>query len=125
MPFTNMCCMRRHIETSDYYVAYFDVLGYKDNFNKDKKDVQIFIDDLCSAIDDTIAVINNMLSSDILKLAQMNIEYRIFSDNVLICLKKGARLLSLFVYYLFCRQLSISKENSFWNMESYCGEEFL
>lgn len=93
MPFTNMCCMRRHIETSDYYVAYFDVLGYKDNFNKDKKDVQIFIDDLCSAIDDTIAVINNMLSSDILKLAQMNIEYRIFSDNILICLKKGGSTL--------------------------------
>ena len=80
--------MTKHIELSDYYVAYFDVLGYKEYFNKDEVIVQKFIDDFCSAIDDSISVINNMLSSDILKLAQMNIEHRIFSDNVLVCLKK-------------------------------------
>lgn len=81
--------MMKHIETSEYYVAYFDVLGYKDNFKKVADDVQKFIDDLCSAIDDTIAVIDNMQSSKILKLAQINFEHRIFSDNVLVCLKKG------------------------------------
>ena len=81
--------MTKHIETSEYYVAYFDVLGYKDNFKKGPDVVQKFIDDLCSAIDDTVGVINEMLSSEILKLAQMNLERRIFSDNVLVCLKKG------------------------------------
>lgn len=81
--------MTKHIETSEYYVAYFDVLGYKEYFNKGGEVTQKFIDDLCSAIDDTIGVVNNMLSSDLLKIAQMNIEQRIFSDNVLVCLKKG------------------------------------
>ena len=89
MSITSMLSMTRHIETSDYYVAYFDVLGYKEKFKKSKDSVQEFIDGFCSAIDETIAVINNALSSEILKLAQMNVEYRIFSDNVLICLKKG------------------------------------
>ena len=81
--------MTKHIETSDYYVAYFDVLGYKEQFNKSKDLVQKFIDDLCSAIDDSIAVVNNMQSSKILKLAQIDLQQRIFSDNVLVCLKKG------------------------------------
>ena len=89
MPFANMFCMRKHIETSDYYVAYFDVLGYKERFNNGKEVVQDFIDDLCSAIDDTIAVVNDMQSSKILKLAQIDFQQRIFSDNVLVCLKKG------------------------------------
>jgi len=83
-----MFYMTKRIELSNYYVAYFDVLGYEEHFRKSGEDVQEFIGEFCSAIDDTIAVINNMLSSDILKLAQMNIEYRIFSDNVLVCLKK-------------------------------------
>ena len=83
-----MFYMTKRIELSNYYVAYFDVLGYEEYFRKSGEDVQEFIGEFCSAIDDTIAVINNMLSSDILKLAQMNIEYRIFSDNVLVCLKK-------------------------------------
>ena len=81
--------MTKHIETSDYYVAYFDVLGYKEQFNKSRDLVQKFIDDLCSAIDDSIAVVNNMQSSKILKLAQIDLQQRIFSDNVLVCLKKG------------------------------------
>ena len=81
--------MAKHIETSEYYVAYFDVLGYQEYFKKDQDATQKFIDDLCSAIDDTIGVINDMLSSDILKLTQMNFKQRIFSDNILICLKKG------------------------------------
>ena len=81
--------MTKHIEASDYYVAYFDVLGYKENFNKSREVVQKFIDDLCSAIDDSIAVVNNMQSSKILKLAQIDLQQRIFSDNVLVCLKKG------------------------------------
>ena len=80
--------MTKYIETSEYYVAYFDVLGYKEYFKKGGIFTQKFIDDLCSAIDDTIGVVNNMLASDILKLAEMNIEQRIFSDNVLVCLKK-------------------------------------
>ena len=81
--------MAKHIETSEYYVAYFDVLGYQEYFKKDQDATQKFIDDLCSAIDDTIGVINDMLSSDILKLTQMNFKQRIFSDNILICLKKA------------------------------------
>ncbi len=81
--------MIKCIELSDHYAAYFDVLGYKENFNKGREVAQKFIDDLCSAIDDSIAVVNNMQSSKILKLAQIDFHQRIFSDNVLVCLKKG------------------------------------
>lgn len=82
--------MTTHIETSEYYVAYFDVLGYEDHFNRDKDVVQKFIDDFCSAIDDTIGVINNMTASEMMsELANMKIQKRIFSDNILVCLKKG------------------------------------
>ncbi len=55
--------MIKCIELSDHYAAYFDVLGYKENFNKGREVAQKFIDDLCSAIDDSIAVVNNMQSS--------------------------------------------------------------
>jgi hypothetical protein len=56
--------MTKRIELSNYYVAYFDVLGYEEHFRKSGEDVQEFIGEFCSAIDDTIAVINNMLSGD-------------------------------------------------------------
>lgn len=85
-----------HIETSDYYVAYFDVLGYKEYFNQPQEIMDEFSDNLCAAIDETVSVVNNMTSSKMMiELAQMKIEHRIFSDNVLLCLKKSSSPLEI------------------------------
>ena len=91
------------MDFSEYYVAYFDVLGYKEAFKK-SEDVSA---KLVEGIERSIALTKQILSivndPSIDPLEEKSkIEYKVFSDNVLICRKKTEYLLSEFdlVYFL-------------------------
>ena len=78
------------MEFSEYYVAYFDVLGYKEAFKK-SEDVSA---KLVDAIEFSIKIMKEIVSihnTTILGESTEKIpeiEYKVFSDNVLICYKE-------------------------------------
>ncbi len=73
------------LEFQDYYVAYFDVLGYKEYFKKDKTQILDFTKKLYSAINDTKSSLKLFTESLLLgQLGNLKIYHTIFSDNILI-----------------------------------------
>ncbi len=75
---------------SEYYIAYFDMLGYKAFFQEHHDKVA----SLLSSIHDAITKTKNYLQSiNNSPLAQMvgnlNIQSKIFSDNILLCIEVG------------------------------------
>ena len=77
------------MEFSEYYVAYFDVLGYKEAFKKSKDISAKLIDAIESSIGmmkDIVSIHNTTFGESTEKVPE--IEYKVFSDNVLICYKE-------------------------------------
>ena len=69
------------MDFSEYYVAYFDILGYKKSFEKSKEIFAQLVESIESSIDmmkDLVSIHNTTFG----KIPE--IEYKIFSDNVLI-----------------------------------------
>jgi len=91
------------MDFSEYYVAYFDVLGYKEAFKKSEDISAKLVEAIEQSIDlmkQIVSIVNDP-SIDTLE-EKSKIEYKVFSDNVLICRKKTEYLLSEFdlVYFL-------------------------
>lgn len=72
---------KKTMNTKQYYIAYFDILGYKDFFEDKEADVQDFLQRNISIINDTAGITNN--ESDISHLAK----YKAFSDNCIILIE--------------------------------------
>lgn len=73
---------------SEYYIAYFDILGYQDFFKETPEKASEFLNTLHSAIAETkkrIEFFNN--SQLIAHFSDLQIESKIFSDNILLCIK--------------------------------------
>lgn len=93
------------MEFSEYYVAYFDVLGYKEAFKKSKDISAKLID----AIEFSIKIMKKIVSihnTTILGESTEKIpeiEYKVFSDNVLICYKETKDDLSALSLVSFLR----------------------
>ena len=93
------------MEFSEYYVAYFDVLGYKEAFKKSKD----FSAKLIDAIEFSIKIMKEIVSihnTTILGESTEKIpeiEYKVFSDNVLICYKETKDDLSALSLVSFLR----------------------
>ena len=95
------------MEFSEYYVAYFDVLGYKEAFKK-SEDVSA---KLVKSIESSILLMRAILSivntpPDEPIDKNPEIEYKIFSDNILICYKKTADSLSAIPLVYFLRLIA-------------------
>ena len=72
----------------EYYIAYVDLLGYKNFFEKHADRVYDFLKTIQVAIETTKGIVLKSNSSPILnKYADMDIKVKIFSDNILLCLK--------------------------------------
>lgn len=93
------------MEFSEYYVAYFDVLGYKDAFKK-SEDISA---KLIESIEFSIKIMKEIVSihnTTILGESTEKIpeiEYKVFSDNVLICYKETKDDLSALSLVSFLR----------------------
>lgn len=77
------------MEFSEYYVAYFDVLGYKEAFKK-SQDISA---KLIESIESSIGLMKKIVSIHNTTFGELTekvpeIEYKVFSDNVLICYKE-------------------------------------
>jgi len=95
------------MEFSEYYVAYFDVLGYKEAFKK-SEDVSA---KLVKSIESSILLMRVLLSivntpPDEPIDKNPEIEYKIFSDNILICYKETTDSLSAIPLVYFLRLIA-------------------
>lgn len=76
------------LEFQDYYVAYFDVLGYKEYFKKDKTQILDFTQKLHLATNDTKNSLKFLTNSLLLgHLGNLKINHSIFSDNIVVYMK--------------------------------------
>lgn len=92
------------MDFSEYYVAYFDVLGYKDAFKKSEDVSAKLVDAIEFSIGmmkDIVSIVNTPI--DNLTEETPKIEYKIFSDNVLICCKNTNDTLSTLSLVSFLR----------------------
>lgn len=80
-----------HMEPiKEYYIAYFDLLGYKDFFAKNPDKVEGFLVAIYDAIEKTKNYIQEVHLSLIAGgVGQMSIRTKVFSDNILLCLERG------------------------------------
>lgn len=77
-----------------YYIAYFDLLGYKNFFRNNPDKVELFLENIHDAIQDTQSYMQEVSSSPIAGgLGQLSIRVKIFSDNILLCLEVGTSTL--------------------------------
>lgn len=75
----------------EYYIAYFDLLGYKNFFKTNPEKAGDFLNTIHDAIQNTIDYIQEVNSSFIVgELEQVSIQTKIFSDNILLCLERGS-----------------------------------
>lgn len=91
------------MEFSEYYVAYFDVLGYKETFKKSEDVSAKLVESIERSIGLTKQIVSIFNDPSLESIAEMaKTEYKVFSDNVLICRKKREYPLSEFdlVYFL-------------------------
>ena len=92
------------MEFSEYYVAYFDVLGYKEAFKKSEDISAQLVKSIESSIDlmkKIVSIIND--SFDGLTPQIPKIEYKVFSDNVLVGYKASKYSLSALSLVSFLR----------------------
>ena len=72
----------------DYYIAYFDILGYKDFFNEQPEKVPELLNAIHDAIRRTTNHIGIANTSPLLHgVAGIDIKAKIFSDNILLCME--------------------------------------
>lgn len=104
------------MEFSEYYVAYFDVLGYKEAFKKSEDISEKLIESIESSIDlmkKIVSIIN--APSDRLMDEKPEIEYKIFSDNILICYKEQKNIISEYFLASFLRLVAFIQRVFFMN----------
>ncbi|MDE6832769.1 MAG: hypothetical protein K2J39_00760 [Ruminococcus sp.] len=74
----------------EYYIAYFDTLGYQVFFKETPEKALEFLNTIHSVITNTINYVQSFNDSPLVsQLANMHIQYKIFSDNILLCIEVG------------------------------------
>lgn len=72
----------------EYYIAYFDLLGYKEFFRNHPNEVETFLQDIYKAISHTMDYIQQVNSSPVAAdIGKLSIRTKTFSDNILLCLE--------------------------------------
>ena len=115
-----------------YYIAYVDLLGYKDFFEKHPEKVHDFLDLIRGAIKDTKSQISITNESEILKnYAYIDVKVKIFSDNILLCMESGEneleiiRLLSFLSLVAGMQRVFITKYGLFLRGGVTIGDMFI
>lgn len=86
----------------EYFIAYFDLLGYKKFFENYPEKVEDFLNTIYDAIKNTKAYLHGIDSSPIVGgFGQMSIQVRVFSDNILLCLEKGSSVMEYLRFLAF------------------------
>lgn len=79
---------------SEYYIAYFDILGYQEFFKESPEKAQDFLNVIHSVISNTVNSVHAFNDSPLIsQLANLHIHSKIFSDNILLCIAVGADII--------------------------------
>ncbi len=74
----------------EYYIAYFDILGYKAFFEESPEKAPEFLNTINSAITNIIGYVQTFNDSLIaFEVGNIHIQSQIFSDNILLCIEVG------------------------------------
>lgn len=75
----------------EYYIAYFDILGYRQFFKDHPEKVENLLNEIHNAIINTKKTLTVPNNVDLFNLTGINVDFKvkIFSDNVIICLERG------------------------------------
>jgi len=74
----------------EYYIAYFDILGYQAFFKETPEKTPEFLTTINSAISNTVQHIQSLNDSPLAsQIANLHIQYKIFSDNIVLCIEVG------------------------------------
>ena len=77
----------------EYYIAYFDVLGYQAFFKETPDKASEFLTIIHSAITNTVNYLKSLKDSPLAsQFADLHIQSKIFSDNILLCVEVGKNL---------------------------------
>jgi len=91
------------METKKYYIAYMDILGYSDYIEKNPDKVNEFLSIITTAIKKIKRNVESLtnIGKDGFKV-DINIKYKTFSDNVLLCLvqREGENEMSRLIPFL-------------------------
>ena len=72
---------------SEYYIAYFDILGYQEFFKKSPEKAHDFLNTIHSVVSKTQNLVETFNSSLLVsQFANLHIQSKIFSDNILLCI---------------------------------------
>ena len=119
-------------EIEKYYIAYVDLLGYKDFFENHADRVSDFLKTIQGAIETTkVTVSKTNLSTIMSTYADMDVKIKIFSDNILLCLKTGSekveiiRLLTFLALVADIQRSFISEYGLFLRGGVTIGEMFI
>lgn len=86
----------------EYYIAYFDLLGYKNFFKANLGKAGDFLNTIHEAIQSTKDYIQEVNGSFIVgEIEQVSIKVKIFSDNILLCLERGSDLMECMRFLTF------------------------
>lgn len=91
----------------NYYIAYFDLLGYKDFFKSHPDKVEEFLSAIHDSISSARRYIQEINSSFLARAGQLAINVKIFSDNILLCMETGSEKAEPIEYPRFLAFLSI------------------
>ncbi len=74
----------------EYYIAYFDTLGYQAFFKETPEKASEFLNTIHSAITNTIGYVQTFNDSPIAsEVGNLHIQSKIFSDNIILCIEVG------------------------------------
>lgn len=83
--------IRKAEPIKEYYIAYFDLLGYKDFFQNHSDEVENFLQVIHEAVFHTNEYIQSVNTSPVgAELGKLSIRIKVFSDNILLCLETTA-----------------------------------
>lgn len=75
----------------EYYIAYFDILGYRQFFKEHPDKIENLLTEIHNAISKTKTTLTVPNNVDFFDLIGIDVEFnvKIFSDNIIICLERG------------------------------------
>ncbi len=78
---------------SEYYIAYFDILGYQEFFDESPEKAPEFLNTIHSVITKTVGCVQSFNDSPLAsQFVNQHIQFKIFSDNILLCIETGTDL---------------------------------
>ena len=83
-------CEQLPAPIKEYYITYFDILGYQAFFKETPEKAPEFLAIIHSAVTNTVTYLKSLKESPLAyQFANLQIQFKIFSDNIILCIETG------------------------------------